>query len=505
MARSSFLLGVWLAASPVIALCASGCAEGNDAGTGGESGTGPTTTTTGATTTASTTSSTTAATTSTGPTSSCTPDEGLPVDATCGLFVQPSAPAGGDCSQSSPCRTLSEAVARVTIDSFRVYVCSEELVESATVPAGVELYGGFDCEAGWSWSLDGRTPWTAGPDEIPLRTQGAAFPIVVSGFDIEAQSATIPGGSSVAILADGGALRVERGSIVVGDGAPGEAGVAGVAGADGTPGLIGNNSAGQTGGDGGVTVCAAGFSGGDGAKIVCNGACMAGAPEDGEPGAAQGGGAAGTSDVTDCTDGSNGVIGVEGTAGVHGVGIGTIDENGFTAQNGTDGADGAHGKGGGGGGAKTDVLYGGGGGGSGGCAGTKGTAGGGGGSSIAIVALDVDLEFVGVTATVGKGGDGALGGLGGAGGLPGLGAAGGCISLQCSIPGAKACKGGDGGVGGAGGTGGNGAGGHALIIAYSGADPSVSGLTYDPPQQSQAGLAPAGASMGVATVFLEFP
>ena len=82
---------------------------------------------------------------------------------------------------------------------------------------------------------------------------------------------------------------------------------------------------------------------------------------------------------------------------------------------------------------------------------------------------------------------------------------GGCNGLQCAFPSAKGCKGGDGGVGGAGGSGGNGAGGHALIIAYSGADPSVTGLTYEPPQQSQAGLAPAGASMGVATVFLEFP
>lgn len=483
-----------------------GCAEGNDEGTGGGmTSAGPTSGATTTNATSSSTGSTTTATVSTGPTTSCTPDEGLGVEETCGLFVKPSAPAGGDCSQASPCRTLADALELVTVSSFRIYVCNEDLVESAVVPAGVELYGGFDCAMGWSWDLSGRTPWTTAPDEIPLRTQGSAFPILVAGFTIEAQSATVPGGSSVAVLADQGTLRLERSALIAGNGMDGEVGADGVEGSAGANGQLGNNDNGGTGGLGGLSACATGNDGGAGAIISCNPTCSAGTALEGEPGLALGGGSAGTNGATSCTVGGLGVSGAAGAAGGHGVGIGSIADTGFTPQNGADGVDGEHGRGGGGGGAKTELMFGGGGGGAGGCGGTKGTGGGGGGSSIAIIALNAELEFHSVTAEIGSAGNGSTGGMAGGGGLGGIGATGGCEGLQCGIASAKGCMGGDGGSGGAGGNGGNGAGGHALIIAYTGIDPTVSGLMYDAPQQAQAGLAPPGASMGVATVFLEFP
>lgn len=472
-----------------------GCAEGSS-GTGGEAGSGA------SNPNGTTDASTTEQSSSTGVPTSCTFEPGFEVGAECGFFVKAGAPAGNDCSKAMPCATIGEAVSKVTPEKPRLFLCTTPIEEAVVLPGGVNIHGGFECGTAWTWGVEGRTVWTAPPDEIPLTFEGGTIESEVSGVDLSSSDATLPGGSSIVVFAKGGALRFSLSSIIAGDGAPGAPGAPAEVGAAGELGWTGGTSSVPGGGMGGASAC---NEGGAGAPINCGTECTAGLPTSGQPGVPSGGGAAGANGPTSCTAGDPGSAGTSGENGVHAVGVGTIDEAGFHPPLATDGAPGTHGGGGGGGGAKTTVLLGGGGGGGGGCGATAGKAGQTGGASLAIISLDTQLEFAGVTAGVGSGGDGDLGGASALGGEAGLAGKGGCDSgILCNSPqGNRGCAGGDGGVGGSGGAGGNGAGGHALIIAYQGTIPSLIGLNYLTPMGFQAGLAGPGASVGVTAVMLE--
>ncbi|NUO53191.1 MAG: hypothetical protein HOV80_30455, partial [Polyangiaceae bacterium] len=279
------------------------------------------------------TSSTTAASTSdassssTGTPTSCTFEEGSDVGSECGVFVKAGAPDTNDCSRALPCATIAEALTKVTSSNPRVFLCTSPIEEAVVLPGGVSIYGGFACSEGWAWETEDRTPWTAGPDEIPLTFDGGSLDSEVNGVDLSSADATLPGGSSVVIFANGGGLALVNVGLAAGSGAPGDPGEAGVDGEVGENGQIGNTDETPVGGAGGASTC---NPGGAGASVVCSPTCMIPAIADpGEPGPQTGGGSAGASGPTSCTAGGVGTPGTAGANGTHAVGIGTIDAMGF--------------------------------------------------------------------------------------------------------------------------------------------------------------------------------
>lgn len=422
----------------------------------------------------------------------CSPTEGEDVDGTCGIFVDASAPEGGDGSIDDPIRTVSEALSKVLPNAPRIYVCKSTIVEeSIDLPAGIDLHGGLDCATQWKWNLAARSNWVAAADTIPLTTHGAASEddavSTVSGFHIEAPHATVAGGSSIAGVVDGGFIQFERMAFIGRDamsGIPINPGQ----NANGDPGGEGSDAVGAaTGGIGGVSSC--GSTGGKGGTY----SIVAFPGAEGEPDQMNGGTVMGSSPNQVCTPGGNGLAAVNGEPGLDALGIGEISVTGYLGLDGTAGTSGTNGGGGGGGGARYQAA--GGGGGAGGCGGAGGINGTAGGSTIALIVLDAHPTFVEVSLGVGQAGNGGFGWVGGTGGL----AAGGGEGT-----GASGCDGGNGAQGGNGGNGGSGAGGHAILIAFTGEAPTDEGLTFTAPELLQAGTGPNAATDGSAEVMFAF-
>ncbi len=491
MARRAGVLGVLLAMATSGA--ASGCGKDGD-GSGGASGGDATGSTSG-------TGSPTTGATGGSNDPSCTPLDGEPIVVTCGIFVNTQASDAGNGKQESPFRDLATAMAASSTANPRIYVCGN-LDESVDLLPGREVYGEIDCASGWIWDFDARATWTAPADTIPLRAQSGEAGNVLSGFEITARDSDVEGGSSIAVLVQGGTLQIARSTVTAraaGQGAQGDAGDIGTAGPDGAPGLINQND----GAPGGISPCG-GTNGGEGAFVdctpdpsICN--CV-----DANPAAT---GGTTTQNANSCTAGDNGSSGSPGSGGDDATGMGVLGPHGFFPEVGAPGTSGTNGTPGGGGGAHCSRWEGGGAGGAGGCGSTGSTGGQGGGSSFAFVSLDAIIEFDGVTASVGAGGDGGPGGpavIGGMGGAGGKGACSGTF-LQCSEPAFPACSGGKGGNGGSGGKGGDAPGGHAAIIAYIGIINELEGLTYEAPTPAQAGASGGGmAPAGQAVVELAF-
>ncbi len=472
------------------ALAASGCDD--DGGSGGGSGGDARSSSNG--TAAATTGATGG---STDP--SCTPLDGQAISVACGIFVNTDAPEMGNGKQESPFRDLATAMAASSSANARIYVCGD-LDEAVDLLPGREVYGEIDCATGWIWDFDARATWTAPADTIPLRAQSGEAGNIVSGFDITARDAAVEGGSSIAVLVDGGTLRIARSSVAAGSGEHGAPGIPGTQGTAGPPGAAGGVDESQ-GALGGVSPCGGG-TGGKGAFVDCPGGVCA--CYDANP--ASTGGTTGQS-ANSCTLGDNGAAGTDGAPGEDAIGLGTIGPHGFFPALGTAGGNGMPGKPGGGGGAHCLHQEGGGGGGAGGCGGTGSSGGQGGGSSFAFVSLDAEIHFESVTAAVGSGGNGRAGGHSPSGGTGGMGGAGACTGtfLQCTGPAFPACSGGKGGDGGDGGKGGSAPGGHAAIIAYIGIINELEGLTYEAPTPAQAGASGGGmAPAGQAVVELPF-
>lgn len=84
-------------------------------------------------------------------------DDGCPADPAdgpvrpdCGVWV--SATLGQDTysgTQRSPVQTLKEAITRAQAGAKRVYACGEIYDEPVSLPSGVSLFGGFDCQNNW--------------------------------------------------------------------------------------------------------------------------------------------------------------------------------------------------------------------------------------------------------------------------------------------------------------------------------------------------------------------
>ncbi|AUX20263.1 PGRS family protein [Sorangium cellulosum] len=408
----------------------------------------------------------------------------------CAVFASASAEPGGDGTKEKPYASLGEAIANAK--GKRVLACaSGAFAESVTIGAGLEVIGGFDCDAEWTWSEEARSAIEGPAGVVALTLAEGASGVKVRNFSVRAASATEPGGSSIGVAVADIEAELAQVDVTAGDGMDGANGEtpteAPQAGASASAVVSEACDAPNQvfGGDPGVTTCEdgetrggaggpGGITGEDEGKGQ-NGADGAPLPEPNPNNKGVGG--IGQTDVAgECRRGEDGAAGTGGVAGAAGSGT-TLTLAGVTGGDGGSGTTGTRGQGGGGGGGAKAGLFclgpgmstvdgvgaSGGGGGAGGCGGKGGGGGKAGGSSIGIVSLGTRLVLAEVTVVVGKagkGGDGA-GGRGGAAG--GSGGSGGASS---PLGGSIGCDGGRGGQGGTGGPGGGGRGGHAVGIAY---------------------------------------
>ncbi|WP_437897788.1 hypothetical protein [Sorangium sp. So ce124] len=406
----------------------------------------------------------------------------------CAVFVSANAAEGGDGTKANPYASLGEAVANAK--GKRVLACaSGAFAESVTIAAGIEVIGGFDCEADWAWSGEARSAIEGPAGAVALTMTEGASGATVRNFAVRAASATELGGSSIGVAVADIEAELAQVDVIAGDGMAGEDGTtpteAPQAGASalavaseactatnrvfgGDPGVTtceDGETRGGVGGLGGITGTEAGngLKGADGMPL----------PEPNPD--ASGIGGAGQADAN-CRRGEDGLPGAGGE-----VGEARSDTQltlaGIVGGDGREGGTGKRGQGGGGGGgAKAGVFCeagggstvdgvgaSGGGGGAGGCGGKGGGGGKVGGSSIGIVSLGTKLVLTEVTVAVGNAGKGGNGAGGRGGALGGGGAMGGTPSPR---GGSAGCRGGDGGQGGMGGPGAGGRGGHAVGIAY---------------------------------------
>lgn len=416
-------------------------------------------------------------------TPSCDPIKGSIDESRCpGVFVSSS--LGSDDNQGmrdQPLGTLSAAINAARLGPSRVYACAETFNEAVVIPSGIEVWGGLDCAG--SWAYVGESPKTmivAAPNEIPLRFVAGTGRAVVADVHAEAAHATIPSGSSIAVIIEPHtAVDILRSEAVAGHGAHG---------LDGDPGGALPAPAGEPGAPGGAACTTTTVQGGAGAVNSCRGydsiggtggiggALAGGDGSDGTPAPSpnldgDGLGGPGQTGASLCDVGAPGESGAPGANGLGGRQGWGISKLGLPSYPGQDGADGRPGQGGGGGGGSRagsavcgSAMGGasGGGGGAGGCGGAGGKGGGAGGASIGILSLSGEVRILGTSIRTGRGGDGGNGGLGQSGGLGGVGGLGG-IRVGLSQDG---CAGGPGGYGGSGGNGGGGVGGPSIGLLF---------------------------------------
>jgi hypothetical protein len=143
-----------------------------------------------------------------GPAGPCVPGpEGSGTELTddCGIFVAKWGEDTSGGSMLSPVATLARALEiAVSSGKNRVYACAQDFQEAINVPAGVALYGGLDCVGGWKYVGDmTRTVIAPAADMVPLTLLGGDGITNVLDIEVRALDATIPGGSSIAAIADG--------------------------------------------------------------------------------------------------------------------------------------------------------------------------------------------------------------------------------------------------------------------------------------------------------------
>jgi hypothetical protein len=418
------------------------------------------------------------------------------------VFVADTGDDAGACDMSAPCASLREAMTRVS-SGDQILVATGDYGAVDFSVDGVGVYGGYSADwltrssvtAGASASsvLNGRN-WLPTADDqflavrIVDRTDVTLQNVEVVGMDVTETEGNGRGKPSYGVLIDNSsgvvieASRIEGGrgadsadaidavdqdQLGAPEGSPGRTGLSGtcgdgngarLGGAGGSHTCNGTDTSGGKGGNGGIAVCPNGFDGEDG--------------EDGVFGNAQGGAAGEASPIAATRDGDDGESGDDGTPGISIVG----DNNGFfngvyytpfQSPAGGNGLPGDSGAGGGGGAGYAasfplndeDRGASGGGGGAGGCGGNGGAGGYHGGASIAVQALDSEVELVDSEVIGGDGGNGGNGGDGGLGEPGGVGGEGGTASATSN--GGDAGRGGDGGTGGAGAGGTGGAGGNS--------------------------------------------
>ena len=428
----------------------------------------------------------------------------------CGTFVSAKAAPGGNGTKAKPFVSFREAADR---GAKRIYACAEVYAETAGVKfdGGVEVFAGFtDCGAtgAWRWDEGSQATLNGKADAVALTLSGGDNEL--RNLDVVAAAAATPGGSSIALVVEGGMLDMKNGALTAqeaqagteGDSLPDDSRLNGVPGAPGVgvcssgaenPGpagpskicSTGGTSTGGKGGDGGVLMGGMAQPAGKGAN---GGPADPAEPSKGLGGAGQGSGS--------CVAGTTGANGKPGESGAGAPALGELSAAGYSGNPGVDGTTGKPAQGGGGGGGAKGansitcsgttlnrVGASGSAGGSGGCGGNLGGGGKAGGSSIALISLDATVTLTAVTLTAGKAGAGGKGGNGQPGGQPGAQGTPGA-GQGSALPG---CRGGDGGLGGPGGPGGGGQGGHSLGIAFSGTAPTGGTISVEPSNRGLGG------------------
>jgi hypothetical protein len=434
-----------------------------------------------------------------------------------GVFVASTGHDSADGSHERPLATIQAGIDRAKTVGKRVYVCAGTYKESLVLADSISVIGGLDC-AGNDWRTGSGVSRVESPRSPAILAKDLTSATRLEGLDVTAPSATLPGDSSLGILAYRAAgLVIAHTKITAGNAMKGE---------DGAEGAPLSNAPTANGFEAGGSIdCNAKFyncerlvgsnawtrpSGGGGGTNECVGApgftAEAGSTGGGGglfeaffdpqiPGtnyrAYMGGGYAETTAAA-----RSGASGASGADGQSAPGPGTLSSDGFTPASGTAGSNGATGFGGRGGDGwgspATDrgqaVIghiyrgYGGAGGGAGGCPGLAGSPGKGGGASFAALLVESPITFDGVELTSGIGGAGGLGTFGSA---PTAGGAAGANNT--GIPNLTANAGGNGG---AAGVSGNGASGPSAAIAHTGGAPKQVGANKLTPG---AGGPPVGA------------
>lgn len=420
-----------------------------------------------------------------------------PVSEACGIFVSDSR---GDDSQAgikdAPVKTIARAI-ELASGKKNIYACAESFAEPIRLPSGMRLFGGLDCNAGWTHTAGNmKTTVTAPPDAVPVTLLGGDGATRIEDVAATAAPAVASGGSSIAMIADGRAAIVGC-TLEAGDGQRGATGTTptdpvgpidpadpAIRGENGKDAATGSNA----GGLGAVNAQCADSIGGDGGKGTL---AIGTEGTDGLPALAGGLGGNPVALSQNCLSAAG--MGMPGTSG----GAGLPGAGGKAGRPGQQGKAGKPGQGGGGGGGAqgqaSTAGASGGGGGAGGCGGKGGLGGQAGGSSIALFAQSgANLTLVDVflkSAQGGNGGDGGSGQSGAIGGKGGLGGTGAAFSPS-------ACSGGDGGTGGPGGKGGGGGGGNSIGLAYTGAVPSLEKTTITLGNFGQGGIGEGIADNG---------
>ncbi|MEZ4306588.1 MAG: hypothetical protein R3F14_00860 [Polyangiaceae bacterium] len=246
---------------------------------------------------------------------SCVPsNNSTPVADSCGVFVSSS--KGEDTNagtKDKPFATL--AMAFNAAAGKPIYVCGEDLIESVEITGDTTLFGALDCESAWKYDASKPTVVNASSDMIALRV-GAKSKADVFDLVFRTEDAQIPGGSSIAVVAEGESeLHLTRSRVEPGDGKAGADGTAfvdpSVSGQAGADGLNACTSSLVTTPPGPTTTCgdleSVGGFGGNG------GASQGGAGAPGLPDGAMNAGAGEGAAV--CTAGTAGDDGAIGTAG----------------------------------------------------------------------------------------------------------------------------------------------------------------------------------------------
>jgi hypothetical protein len=141
----------------------------------------------------------------------------------CGVFVSAGAAPGGTGSQEQPFATFAEAA---TVKPSRVFACAGTYTETSQVSfsGGVEVYGGFTgCSAaGWTWSGTMQAQIATVADKPGVVLGGGANRL--ENVSVTAPAATMSGGSSIAVIVNGGSLEMTNGALAAGDAQDGAVG-----------------------------------------------------------------------------------------------------------------------------------------------------------------------------------------------------------------------------------------------------------------------------------------
>ncbi|MGK3968879.1 hypothetical protein WMF38_37245 [Sorangium sp. So ce118] len=282
----------------------------------------------------------------------------------CAVFASAGAAPGGDGTKARPYASLGEAIAKAK--GKRVLACTGgAFAESVRMEAGVEVIGGFDCGAGWTWSEGARSAIEGPADRIALTLTEVASGAKVRSFAVRAASATEPGGSSIGVAVADIEAELAQVDVTAGDGVDGAKGEtpADAPQAGAPAGAVSNACDLVFGGEAGVTTCEdgetrGGRGGPGGSPGMDDGNGQHG--ENGAPlpepnpdeyglgGAGQTGG--------NCRQGEPGAPGTTGEPGAPGSAT-TLALTGISGGDGGTGTSGKRGQGGGGGGGAKAGLF----------------------------------------------------------------------------------------------------------------------------------------------------